>query len=188
MKQDWMTLEAFWQHCRTHPVSPLLRLLLSSDGTMVRAFTGLFLEPTALQVVEQGDGVIDEALSQTLGVPIGEKAMKRRVWLRARRGRSGYEKCLYAVSIFPISKIQPNLYQDIRLGKKPIGRMIEDRRLATWRDALEIAYLPNPDAAEGLALPEDTCFWTRRYRLTMPGQLLASIREVISPQLSSFSS
>ncbi|MBN4053216.1 DUF98 domain-containing protein [bacterium AH-315-L15] len=188
MEQQWMTLENFWVYCRNHPVSPLLRMLISSDGTLVRSFTSLFLAPITVELVEQKETVIDDVSAERLEIPKGEKAFERTVWLSPHNERSEDKRCLYAVSLFPIAKMQPALYQDMRLGEKPIGRIIEERGLSALRDRLEIAYLPFPEVAKGLNQVEESLFWARRYRLTLSEHISAIISEVLSPRLSSFSS
>ncbi len=193
MKRDWMTLEAFWNDCRLRPLSPSLRLVLSSDGTMVRALNAFFLEATVLEIVEQREIAVDEKTAAILKIAPGEKAIERTVWLNARqegtrdRGQKRH-RVLHAISKFPVSKMKPELYQEIRLGQKPIGRIIQERLYSTRRDHLEIARLCFPNVAKGLQLPEETLFWARRYRLTFSEQVTAIICEVLSPQLSSFSS
>jgi len=188
MKRDWITLENFRDNCRLNPISPTLRLLLSSDGTMVRALNALFLETATLEIVEQRDIVLDEKTAVILKVAPGEKAIERTVWLKARQSGEKRQRVLHAISKFPISQMKPELYQEMRLGQKPIGQIIEERLYSTLRDHLEIAHRTFPEVSKGLQLPEETLFWARRYRLTFSEQVSAIICEVLSPQLSSFSS
>jgi len=189
MKQDWQTMEAFWNDCRKNPQDPaldlLLRLLLSSDGTVIRYLNALFLSPTSLEVLEQHEIGMDKQSTDLLEVPEGEQALERKVWLCNARSRSPKGRLLYAVSVFPIAKIEVGFYREMRLGKKPLGQIIEEHTLSTRRDKLEVACLPFPGVAQGLGLSEDHLFWARRYRLIISGQLSASIREVFSPRLSS---
>ncbi len=187
MKRDWMTLEAFWKDYRFRALSPTLRLLLSSDGTMVRALNALFGETTTLEIVEQRDIVLDEKTAAILKVAPGEKAIERTVWLDAGQGEKRH-RVLHAISKFPISQMKPELYQEIRLGQKPIGQIIQKRKYSTWRDNLKIAHRTFPEVAKGLQLPEETLFWARRYRLTFSEQVSTIICEVLSPELSSFAS
>lgn len=185
MKCDWMTWEAFGDDCRSQTLKPTQKLLLLSDGTMVRALNALFGKPARLEIIEQRDIVLDEKSATILKVSAGEKAIERTVWLDVGQGKQR-RRVLHAISKFPISKIKPDLYQEIRLGQKPIGQIIQERLYSTWRDNLEIAHLPFPAVAKGLELPEETLFWARRYRLSFSEQVSAIICEVLSPQLSSF--
>jgi len=187
MEQQWQTIGTFWKVWKRHPPDPHLRMLLSSDGTSVRTFNSLFLSPTELEIVDQYEDIVDQDLSLVLEVPKGEKVLKRSVWLKVSEDGTIKKRVLYAVSSFPVLRFSPNLYQALQLGLKPLGQIIEENRLSTYRDRLEIAFLPFPEVAMGLALQKDTLFWARRYRLFISGQISAVICEVFSPQLSSLS-
>lgn len=159
---------------------------------MVRALNALFFESTVLETIKQTEIVLDKKTASLLEVTAGEKAIERTVWLRTRLGEAQLDKkrvrVLHAISKFPIAQMKPALYQEISLGQKAIGQIIQDQQYSTWRDRLEIARRCFPEVAKGLQLPEETLFWARRYRLTFSEQVSAVICEVLSPQLSSFSS
>lgn len=188
MRQEWRTLQVFFADCKGLKVSPMLRLLLSLDGSTTRSLHGLFLTPITLEVVRQREMVIDQALSSQLGSPKGGKGIERAVWLNTldHDNARSVQKLLHAISIFPNAGFQPALYHALQVGQKPLGQIIDERGLATYRDNFEVAYLPFPEVAEGLALKEGTLFWARRYRLSISAQGSALIQEVFSPGLSSF--
>lgn len=188
MKQEWQTLKVFWERCELEPVSPLLRLLLSSDGTAIRSFNSLFLNLPELEVLDQHETFTDDDQALQLEIPQGEKVLERSVCLSIRRDEGIRERLLFAISSFPVSRLKLDVYQDLQLRQKPLGQIVEERSLSTFRDCLEIAHLPFPKIAEALELKEDTLFWARRFRLSISGQVSASICEVFSPYLSSFSS
>ncbi len=187
MKQEWQSINAYWKDWKTAPIDPLFRLLLSSDGTTVRSLNSLFLTPTVLEVVEQHEIEMDAASSLQLEVTEGEKALERSVWLNIEKAGGPKEKLIYAVSTLPVSSLKPDLLHALHLRQKPLGQMIEEQSLPTFRDRLEVAYLPFEAVATTLALKEDTLFWARRYRLSISGQVSAIICEVFSPRLSSLS-
>src|SRR5581483_10319881 len=174
MNKDWLKVEAFRDYCRNHPVSPLLRLLLTSDGTVVGHLNSLFLKTIEVEVQAQSEVLIDDELSAWLEIPKREKGIERKIWLieggflspseeaaalrspeerpvdpASRRG----QKRVYAISTFPISRLKPDFYHDLQLGRKPLGRMIEERRLSTRRDQLEISHRSFPDVAKELGFP-----------------------------------
>lgn len=189
MKTEWLTKEAFWKGCRRNPIDPVLRLLLTSDGTLIRHLQSLFLTSVQVAVQDQREILIDEAQSSWIGVPAGEKGIQRKVWLTvggpsAARG----EKKVYAVSTLPLSGLKPDLHQEILLGQKPIGRIMEAQHLLTRRDRLEIAQVPLPQIAEELGLHPRELFWARRYRFVISDQVSGVIFEAFSPSLFSSSS
>lgn len=207
MNKAWLKVEAFRDYCRNHPVSPLLRLLLTSDGTVVGHLNSLFLRTIEVEVQAQSEVLINDELSAWLEIPRREKGVERKIWLTeggflppsreadALRGPNRPldpasprgEKRVYAISTFPISRLKPDFYHDMKLGREPLGRMIEERRLSTRRDQLEIGHHPFPEVAKELGFPQDQLFWARRYRLTISEQASGAIFEIFSPHFSSFS-
>jgi len=207
MNEAWLKVEDFRDYCRDHPVSPLLRLILTSDGTLVGHLASLFLKTIQVEVQAQSEIVIDDELSRWLEIPNGETGVERKIWLTegvplpssgaspavqnnslggpGRKPPARGEKKLYAVSTFPISRLKPDFYNDMKSGQKPLGQMIEERRLSTRRDQLEIGHRPFPEVAKELGFPQDQLFWARRYRLTISERASGAIFEIFSPHLSS---
>lgn len=199
MNEAWHKVEAFRDYCRDHPVSPLLRLLLTSDGTLVGHLNSLFLKTIQVEVQAQSEVLIDDELAKWLEIPQGEKGVERKIWLTdgaplppldppEKQVFTRGEKKLYAVSTFPISGLKPDFYHDMKLGRTPLGLMIQERRLSTRRDRLEIGHRPFPEIAKELGFPKDQLFWARRYRLTISEQVSGAIFEIFSPHLFSSSS
>lgn len=181
MREQGLGVEAFWEECRRRPIDPILRLLLSSDGTLVRLLQSLFLKPVRLSIQSQREVLIEDPLSGWLGIPPGEKGIERKAWLIQDVKR------VFAISILPISQLKPDFYQELLLGQKPFGEIIREKGLPTRRDRLEIYRLPQPEVAGALGLSESELFWARRYRLTISEQVSGAIFEVFSP-FSSFPS
>jgi chorismate-pyruvate lyase len=214
MNDAWLKVEVFREYCRDHPINPLLRLLLTSDGTVVGHLNSLFLKRVQVEVQAQHEILIDDALSKWLEIPKGEKGVERKIWLTLSEGElkraplspsdeaspdqlqpqsdkkpvsDRGEKRLYAISTFPISRLKPDFYHDMKLGRKPLGQMIEERRLSTRRDQLEIGLHPFPEVALEMGFSQEQLFWARRYRLTISEQASGAIFEIFSPHFSSLS-
>jgi chorismate-pyruvate lyase len=207
MKEAWLKVEAFRNYCRDHPINPLLRLLLTSDGTVVGHLNSLLLKIIQVDVQAQHEIVIDDELSEWLEIPKGEKGVERKIWLTEgaflspsddnRPDRSHPEnreektittrgeKRLYAISTFPVSRLKPEFYHEMKLGRTPLGRMIEEHRLSTRRDQMEIGHHPFPEIAKEMGYPQEQLFWARRYRLTISEQASGAIFEIFSPHFSS---
>jgi len=189
MENEWLTKEAFWEECRRNPIDPILRLLLASDGTLIRHLQSLFQAPVQVAVQDQREILIDEEQASWIGIPAGEKGIQRKVWLAlGAPSAAKNERKIFAVSTFPLSGLKPDLYREILLSRKPIGQIIEAQHLLTRRDQLEITRLPLPQIAEALGRPAGELFWARRYRLTISDQVSGVIFEAFSPSLFSSSS
>ncbi|VAX30525.1 hypothetical protein MNBD_NITROSPIRAE01-751 [hydrothermal vent metagenome] len=187
MNQAWRPIETFWTGSDDSRIAPLLRLFLSSDGSVVRSLKSLFLQTIEIELVRQEQIAIEKKVSEALEVTPGEKGIERTVWLnREEEGKTHH--LIYAVTAFPVSRLKPNLLQALQLGEKPLGQILEEGQLSTYRDHLEVTYLPFPSVAQGFSLPEDTLFWARRYRLWINGVISAFILEVFSPEFSSIRS
>ena len=182
MKRAGLKVEKFYSECRRQAIDPRLRLLLTTDGTVVHFLQALFLNPIKLLLQEQHEIVIEDSLSDWLEIPRGEKGFERKAWLTQG------EKKVFAISTFQTSHLKPDFYQEIKLGEKAIGEIIREQGLLTRRDRLEIFHLPQPEVAGALGLPEKELFWARRYRLTIAEQASGAIFEVFSPTLFSSSS
>lgn len=183
MENEWLTKEAFWEGCRRNPIDPVLRLLLTSDGMLIHHLQSLFLTPVEVAIQDQREIPIDEEHAFRIGIPAGEKGIQRKVWLSAGGGKK-----VFAISLFPLSGLKPDFYQEILLGQKPIGQIIEMLHLPTRRDRLEIARLALPQVAEALGLQPRELVWARRYRLNVSDQVSGVIFEAFSPSLFSSSS
>jgi chorismate-pyruvate lyase len=189
MKNEWLTKEAFWDLCRRKPVDPILRLLLTSDGTLIRHLQSLFQAPVQVAIQDQREILIDEEHASWIGIPAGEKGIQREVWLTVGAPSAAKnERKVFAVSTFPLSGLKPDLHREILMGQKPIGQMIEAQHLLTRRDRLEITRLALPQVAEPLGLQPGELFWARRYRLTISDQASGIIFEAFPPSLFSTSS
>ncbi|MDC4205629.1 MAG: chorismate pyruvate-lyase family protein [Candidatus Manganitrophus sp.] len=86
MENEWLTMEAFWEGCRRNPIDPVLRLLLTSDGTLIRHLESLFLSSVKVAIQDQREILIDEEHASRIGIPAGEKGIQRKVWLSAGGG------------------------------------------------------------------------------------------------------
>lgn len=187
MKNEWLTREEFLEYCRRKPVDPLLRLLLTSDGTLTQHLESLSLGPIGVAVQQQREVLIEKEQSAWMDAPAGEKAIERTVWLTSQAkstGEGADPRKIFAVSTLPLSKLKPDLHHEILLGVRPIGQIIEARRLPTRRDRLEISLLSRPEIAAGFGLPQDRLLWARRYRLNISDQVMGLLFEVFSPSLS----
>lgn len=203
MENEWLTKEEFWDACRRNPIDPLLRLLLTSDGTLIRHLESLFLNSVEVAIQDQREILIDEEHASRMGIPAGEKGIQRKVWLalgapsaaspagewsKARTPAARADRKVFAISTFPLSGLKPDFHQEVLLGQKPIGRILEAQHLLTRRDRLEIARLSLPPVAEELGLQPRELFWARRYRLVVSDQVSGVIFEAFSPSLFSSSS
>jgi chorismate-pyruvate lyase len=188
MEGKWMSRgELFCDDCgKSHvhmSLPPLLRLLLLSDGTVTHFLKTLFSETIAFELKEQSEIVISDEDANRLSLPKGEKVIKRQGWLTIK---SRQTRVLYVSSILPFSRLSPPLYQEIIVGEKPLGQIIDDQKLLFRRDLIEIGHFSLPEISREFRSPSDPLIWARRYRLTLSGDVSALLFEAISPDIADF--
>jgi chorismate-pyruvate lyase len=168
-----MDTASFLDACRTQSLSPSLRLMLASDGTLVDQLAALYLTPIRFDLRHQEEEQIDDADADRMVIPHGEIGLKRQTFLWAEE-----RLVLFAVTIFPLFCLPPNLYRDLKSGQMPIGEII--RPLPARRTRLEIACQAVPEFAGALGVAETTPFWTRLDRLTLPDGAVGLVFEVFA--------
>lgn len=176
---EWATAEDFLAETDSREVSPLLRVLLTSDGSMTTLLEALRGGRIDLDVVRQGEEPIDDDTARRLGVPAHDPAITRHVWL-THDGR----RLVYAVSVLPVASLSPSLAEGIRRGVEPLGRLLDACGRPAVRDGLRIGRIHNTGLADALGAPSSAPLWCRRYRLAVEQVLTASIFEVFSPRLA----
>jgi chorismate-pyruvate lyase len=177
--QDWATAEDFLAETDPREVSPLLRILLTSDGSMTTLLEALRGGRIDLDVVRQGEEPVDDDTARRLGVRAHDPAITRHVWL-THAGR----RLVYAVSVLPIASLSPSLAEEIRRGVEPLGRLLDACGRPAVRDGLRIGRIHNHGLADALGAPPSDPLWCRRYRLAVEQVMTASIFEVFSPRLA----
>lgn len=176
---EWATAEGFLAETDPHEVSPILRILLTSDGSMTTLLEALRGGRIDLDVVRQGEEPIDDDTARRLGVRAHDPAITRHVWL-THDGR----RLVYAFSILPTASLSPSLAEGIRRGVEPLGRLLDACGRPAVRDGLRIGRIHNADLSDALGTPSSAPLWCRRYRLAVEQTLTASIVEVFSPRLA----
>ena len=171
----WWKVADFLQYCRSHPVPAALRILLTSDGTVVGTLRALWLEPVTLERVDQREVILEGDRAVFFRQPDGTKGLSREIYL-VQNGR----RSVHAFSFFPLHGLSPRFYQEIVQTQIPMGSLIETHALMARRDGIEICRVSDAPTARELGCPEDAPLWGRRYQLVIPGEASASIFEVFS--------
>lgn len=177
---NWMGFEEFLSYCRENPVDPLLRLILSSDGSMTHMLSALILHPIDLEEPRHDETKAGAEIAGYLGIEADQRVITRDVWLR-----HGRQKLLYAHSIIPVTQSGKDFWEEIIQKNRPIGYFFGEQGLLTLRDCLSIGLVRCEEMAKDLSLQSDQAFWARRYRLTVNVKFVAVILEVFSPVLFS---
>ena len=176
-------LDDFLKECPSQAEEATLRLLMTSDGTMTRALEAVHLFPITVEMIKQSQTHLDPEVAGYLEIRTPPKeVVSRKVWLK-----KGPQKMLYASTILAIQAAQTGedrleaIREAILAGCKPLGSLIEQYRLPSFKDKIMIGTLLYPEVAQDFGLSPATELWGRHYRLAMGSCVRASVLEVFSP-------
>lgn len=173
----WMDMEGFISYCLAHPIQPLARIALLSDGSLVKSLRALYLSDVSVDVKDQKSAEMGLEMVKFLDSAEGTKAIVRDAWLCC-----GGRKLVYAHSFIDSSHTRAMIQREIHKRSKPVGMLLGDYNLPLLRDQLFIVRLKSDSLASEFALRENI-FWARCYRLKGSDGFNAAIFEIFSPDL-----
>lgn len=170
------SLQDFFQECPQHVHEPLLRVMLTLDGTITRTLQAIHLRPIEVDVIQQSTARLDRETAQFLeGPPNLSEMISREVWLRA-----GRQRLLFASTLLAFKDRENRLKERLN-GREPLGAIIEASRLPSMKDKMVIGRLIFPEVAQGFGLAAAAELWARHYRLCISDVVRASVLEIFSP-------
>ena len=178
LEETWFGLEEFQDHHLVAPLSPVARLLLTSDGSMTQMLESLVLLNISMAIERQD--IISPAGSLS-GVDTAgeiEAALAREAWLTA-----GNRPLVYAHSLLFAADSGPYSLDAIRDVTEPLGKMLRENDIKTSREGHRMGRVKSPEISGRLGLSSDEEFWARYYRLDTDAGLKGVIFEVFSPEL-----
>lgn len=155
-------LMSFLQHGSMIAQDPVVRLILTSDGTITRTLQALHQQPIRLEVKAQADTPLEPEMIEYLEVSHPWKAISRKVWLK-----KDHHPLLYASTILAFTRENSGLFEEIHQRSKPLGFLLEEFQLPSLKDKLLIGRMIHPDTSRSLGLAPATELWARHYRLTI---------------------
>lgn len=153
-------------------MDPILRMLLTSDGTITASLQALMMSPIGVEVFGQEEIRIDKAVAEFLSTRTDSEALARDVWLTGK-GR----RLVYASSIILLDALRRPLFEALRTGVKPLGLLLQESGEPVIRDRLQIACITDPSGRRRIGLPGTGASWSRRYRMTIRSKPAALIQE-----------
>jgi len=161
---------------------PVLRTLLTTDGTVTETLAALYGEEVGVRVIAQGYGALGQGDAPELEAPLGTRVLDRSIVLvGADTGR------VYTAAR---SRIVPEaLPRGLREGllarREPLGKLMLEHRLETFREVMACGRCPaaaapglEGHAADALGTgPAAPVAW-RTYRVITGGRPVMSITEV----------
>lgn len=140
---------------------PLQRVLLTTDGTVTNVLEALSGEVVALVKLSQSYD-LSPADDPDLRTTDGESLIRRRILLRGRESGRNY---VYAESVVMVDRLDPGLCRDLVETDNPIGKLLVQSRIETFREFLSWGFEPAGDIAGHFGLREDDQLISRTYRV-----------------------
>ncbi|MDT8317323.1 MAG: chorismate pyruvate-lyase family protein [bacterium] len=178
LKESWFGLEEFQDHHLVSPLSPVARLLLTSDGSMTQMLESLLLSDISMAIERQDIISSAASLSGMDSACHGEKALAREAWLTAAA-----RPLVYAHSLLFAADSKSYSLDAIRDVTEPLGKMLRQNNIKTSREGHRMGRVKSPEISKHLDLSSDEKFWARYYSLDTDTGLKGVIFEVFSPEL-----
>jgi chorismate-pyruvate lyase len=109
-----------------------------------------------------------------LDLDVGASILERRVLLRGARTST---IVLYADSLIALDRLDARIRHGLLTAEQPIGRLIRDHRVETFRELLSYERTCNGQVAALFGLQPETPLLTRTYRMSNGGKPVMRITE-----------
>lgn len=142
-------------------VSPLLRALLVTDGTVTKFLEAYLWEPIRVEKLFQEDVALEKDVPW-LDLKAGDVVLKRKIILRGLFTRTVYT---FAESIVRVDRLWDGLREDLLSGRLGMGELLRDRRMETYREVLSVSRETAGEWAHPLQLSAQDRVLRRHYRI-----------------------
>lgn len=176
------------RHLVISDLPPIVRTLMTTDGTVTETLSAFFGEPVQVRVLSQGFRAYQGQHHQELEAKGGARLLDRAIVLFGADSGT----CYAAASSRIVPSVLPSGMQEALLsGTQPLGRLMLEYRLETFKEIVTCGRCQAGDtphlgaqAAAALSLSvSDPVVW-RTYRVISGGRPIMSITEVFPAGLS----
>jgi chorismate-pyruvate lyase len=169
-------------------LSPVLRTLLTTDGTVTEVLAAHFGEEVGVRVVTQGVHRAEGHRFPELQLEPGTQVLDRAIVLTGKRSGRVYTA---AGSRLVPGMLPGEMQEALLAGNEPLGKLMLTHRLETWREIVDCGrclarHAPLLEGAVAPALrisPVAPVVW-RTYRVYTGGQAAMSITEYFPEALA----
>ncbi len=142
------------------PLSRLQRVLLTTDGTVTHVLEAYESERILVQKLGQSQ---DSEVAPAEMEPAGPETVMRRCILL--QGSQTKETYVYAESVILSDRLERRVAEGLLFTEEPIGRLLLDSRLETFREILDCGREPAGERAQHFGLDESAPLISRTYRV-----------------------
>ena len=142
-------------------LSSFQRILLTTDGTVTEILEAHLWE--AMRIVKLYQDCIEtDASIPYLDIGPHAPVLVRKIILR---GESSERNYIYAESIVALDRLDDRIRQGLIETQKPVGQLMLEARLETFREILSCCYEPAEEIGESLGVSPDARLISRTYRV-----------------------
>ncbi len=143
------------------PLSVMQRILLTTDGTVTHVLEAYSAE--AMRVIKlQQSNEVETAAEPGLEMAEPERVVRRTILLR---GASTQENYLFAHSVILADRLPPVVSQGLVTTDGPIGKLLIESRMETFREVLECSQEPAGGIGAHFGLGPSAVLVSRTYRV-----------------------
>jgi chorismate-pyruvate lyase len=177
-KQENLMRTDLQRSLRGSPIDPsrltsFQRILLTTDGMVTEMLEANYWERMVVERLFQEDYALDDEIPD-LECKAGEHVLDRRIVLR---GRMSHLARLYAESFIVRDRLPKPLREGLVGSSKPIGHLILENRLETFREILSCVREQAGDLSGHFGIEPSDYLISRRYRVLAHGQPIMLITE-----------
>lgn len=137
------------------------RMLLGTDGTVTHLLEAYAGEPVEVVKLMQAADVCGGADADLLLSP-EDDVLRRRVLLRGAESR---RTLLYAEAIVAVSRVEPALLDGLVTTDRPIGALLAEHRMETFREILRVQREPAGPRGAHFGIGESDELISRTYKI-----------------------
>jgi chorismate-pyruvate lyase len=161
-------------------LSPILRVLLVTDGTVTKTLQAYFGEAIEVDVLDHAERSSESPYPQ-IDIAAGDPILHRYVRLLGRTTRKVYA---VAESVAVLEHISKQMRRQLLEEHKGIGELLREGRLETYRELLTANLTAAGRWAEDLQVAATAGVVSRDYKIYQGGRAVLLIREIFPESLS----
>jgi len=156
-------------------ISPVQKFLLGTDGSVTQLLESITGKRVVIRTLVQKIVTADSIIARNLSIAEGDSINFRIAEIMTENDG---EVLIYAVSQAPISRLSPELRDDLMKADIPIGRIINQHHIEARREILSARVLPaTEDAARLFSICRNEPLLSRQYQIIHAGKPLIFIEE-----------
>ncbi len=155
------------------PLSTFQRILLMTDGTVTDVLEAYANEPIRVVKLSQSFDAIDSA-NPELDRPTAGRVLRRSILLQGARSGTNF---VYADSVINPDHLDSELLEGLLVSDTPLGRLIAEQRIETFREILALGFEPAGACAEHFGIDPATKLVFRTYRILVSHKPIVRITE-----------